>query len=198
MSLRNRLVQPLGLKDLERLTRIDVERQDDDYRRGDRVGILTLVSPPLLTQCCWSGRLPQSPAADRRAPTLGGAVHPDPSAQPAGPPEQAAGGAVPPAHRAHDPGQHQSPLGLMPINQGFLQECVGLCFCRSAACARRTLTRWVRHCAAWPSRAETIQWRFSSCGRRFQPCPFAHSLRFCRDPRGAAPGRPGQNNRSAP
>ncbi|QLL15692.1 DUF2867 domain-containing protein [Pseudomonas chlororaphis] len=44
MSLRNRLVQPFGLKDLGRLTRIDLERQDDDYQPGDRVGIFTLVS----------------------------------------------------------------------------------------------------------------------------------------------------------
>ena len=44
MTLRNRLVQVFGLKDLGRLTRIDLERADADYRPGDRVGIFTLVS----------------------------------------------------------------------------------------------------------------------------------------------------------
>lgn len=44
MALRNRLVQVFGLKDLGRLTRIDLERADADYRPGDRVRIFTLVS----------------------------------------------------------------------------------------------------------------------------------------------------------
>ncbi|WP_419736327.1 DUF2867 domain-containing protein [Pseudomonas sp. COR18] len=44
MQLRNRLVGLFGLKDLGRLTRIDLARADADYRENDRVGIFTLVS----------------------------------------------------------------------------------------------------------------------------------------------------------
>jgi hypothetical protein len=44
MGLRNRLVQYWGLKDLGRLTRIDLQRPDADYHPDDRVGIFTLVS----------------------------------------------------------------------------------------------------------------------------------------------------------
>ncbi len=44
MSLRNRVVQLFGLKDLGRLTRIDRSRPDEDYQPGDRVGIFTLIS----------------------------------------------------------------------------------------------------------------------------------------------------------
>lgn len=44
MQLRNRIVRLFGLKDLGRLTRIDLARADADYRENDRVGIFTLVS----------------------------------------------------------------------------------------------------------------------------------------------------------
>ncbi|MGC5700709.1 DUF2867 domain-containing protein [Pseudomonas sp. NFXW11] len=44
MGLRNRVVQLFGLKDLGRLTRIDLARADEDYRPGERVGIFTLIS----------------------------------------------------------------------------------------------------------------------------------------------------------
>ncbi|CAI9003489.1 DUF2867 domain-containing protein [Pseudomonas chlororaphis] len=44
MGLRNRVVQLFGLKDLGRLTRIDLTRADEDYRPDDRVGIFTLVA----------------------------------------------------------------------------------------------------------------------------------------------------------
>jgi len=44
MSLRNRLVRLVGLKDLGRLTRIDLSKKDSAYYPGDRVGIFTLVS----------------------------------------------------------------------------------------------------------------------------------------------------------
>ncbi|MCB2251455.1 DUF2867 domain-containing protein [Pseudomonas chlororaphis] len=44
MGLRNRVVQLFGLKDLGRLTRIDLARADEDYQPGDRVGIFTLVA----------------------------------------------------------------------------------------------------------------------------------------------------------
>lgn len=44
MNLRNRVVQLFGLKDLGRLTRIDLSRPDADYQPGDRVGIFTLIS----------------------------------------------------------------------------------------------------------------------------------------------------------
>ena len=44
MGLRNRVVQLFGLKDLGRLTRIDLARPDEDYQPGDRVGIFTLIS----------------------------------------------------------------------------------------------------------------------------------------------------------
>lgn len=44
MALRNRVVQLVGLKDLGRLTRIDLARADEDYQPGQRVGIFTLVS----------------------------------------------------------------------------------------------------------------------------------------------------------
>ena len=44
MALRNRVVQLVGLKDLGRLTRIDLARADENYQPGQRVGIFTLVS----------------------------------------------------------------------------------------------------------------------------------------------------------
>ncbi|WP_017903895.1 DUF2867 domain-containing protein [Pseudomonas asplenii] len=44
MQLRNRIVGLFGLKDLGRLTRIDLSRADADYRENDRVGIFTLIS----------------------------------------------------------------------------------------------------------------------------------------------------------
>lgn len=44
MGLRNRVVQLFGLKDLGRLTHIDLTRADEDYRPDDRVGIFTLVA----------------------------------------------------------------------------------------------------------------------------------------------------------
>lgn len=42
MTLRNRAVQLVGLKDLGELSTIDPAKPDTDYRPGDRVGIFTL------------------------------------------------------------------------------------------------------------------------------------------------------------
>lgn len=42
MTLRNRAVQLVGLKNLGELSRVDPARPDSDYRPGDRVGIFTL------------------------------------------------------------------------------------------------------------------------------------------------------------
>jgi hypothetical protein len=42
MSLRNRVVRRLGLKDLGELAEVPGSRRDEDYRPGDRVGIFTL------------------------------------------------------------------------------------------------------------------------------------------------------------
>ena len=44
MVLRNRLVRLCGLKDLGRLSRIDLERDEGSYRVDERIGIFTLVS----------------------------------------------------------------------------------------------------------------------------------------------------------
>ncbi|WP_191487770.1 DUF2867 domain-containing protein [Pseudomonas sp. FEN] len=44
MGLRNRLVRMFGLKDLGRLTRIDLSRDDASYDVNDRVGIFTLIA----------------------------------------------------------------------------------------------------------------------------------------------------------
>lgn len=44
MQLRNAIVRHLGLKDLGRLTRIDLNRDEASYQPGDRVGIFTLVA----------------------------------------------------------------------------------------------------------------------------------------------------------
>ncbi|MDD1017047.1 DUF2867 domain-containing protein [Pseudomonas rubra] len=44
MVLRNRLVRLCGLKDLGRLSRIDLQRDESTYRANERVGIFTLLS----------------------------------------------------------------------------------------------------------------------------------------------------------
>ena len=43
MSLRNRAVQLVGLKNLGELSEINPAKADADYRPGDRVGIFTLI-----------------------------------------------------------------------------------------------------------------------------------------------------------
>ena len=43
MTLRNRVVQVFGIKDLGTLSQIDPTRPDADHRPGDRVGIFTLI-----------------------------------------------------------------------------------------------------------------------------------------------------------
>lgn len=43
MSLRNRAVQLVGLKNLGELSEINPAKADTDYRPGDRVGIFTLI-----------------------------------------------------------------------------------------------------------------------------------------------------------
>lgn len=42
MSLRNKLVSKLGLKDLGHLAEVEPEKVSSDYKVGDRVGIFTL------------------------------------------------------------------------------------------------------------------------------------------------------------
>lgn len=42
ITLRNRAVQLVGLKDLGKLSAINPSKRDTDYRPGDRVGIFTL------------------------------------------------------------------------------------------------------------------------------------------------------------
>ena len=42
MRLRNRLVQPLGLKNVGDMTALSPDRLATEYRAGDRVGIFTL------------------------------------------------------------------------------------------------------------------------------------------------------------
>lgn len=44
MSLRNTLVQTVGLKDLGTLAQVDLSRPDEDYQPGTRVGIFTLLA----------------------------------------------------------------------------------------------------------------------------------------------------------
>lgn len=44
MQVRNAVVRRLGLKDLGRLTRIDLARDEASYQPGDRVGIFTLIA----------------------------------------------------------------------------------------------------------------------------------------------------------
>ncbi|MNG91425.1 hypothetical protein D3C79_503340 [compost metagenome] len=44
MVLRNRAVQLFGLKDLGRLSRIDLQRDEASYQVNERVGIFTLIS----------------------------------------------------------------------------------------------------------------------------------------------------------
>jgi hypothetical protein len=44
MQVRNAVVSRLGLKDLGRLTRIDLQREESSYLPGDRVGIFTLLA----------------------------------------------------------------------------------------------------------------------------------------------------------
>ncbi|MGE8394189.1 DUF2867 domain-containing protein [Pseudomonas sp. BIGb0427] len=44
MVLRNRLVRLCGLKDLGRLSRVDLERDEGSYRVDERIGIFTLIS----------------------------------------------------------------------------------------------------------------------------------------------------------
>jgi hypothetical protein len=44
MQLRNSIVRRLGLKDLGRLTRIDLNRDETTYQPGERIGIFTLIS----------------------------------------------------------------------------------------------------------------------------------------------------------
>ncbi|TFF35849.1 DUF2867 domain-containing protein [Pseudomonas sp. RIT623] len=44
MALRNRVVAPMGLKDLGRLTAIDPARGAASYQPGERVGVFTLLA----------------------------------------------------------------------------------------------------------------------------------------------------------
>ncbi|MCE5982988.1 hypothetical protein D3C76_777980 [compost metagenome] len=44
MVLRNRLVRLCGLKDLGRLSRVDLQRDEASYQVNERVGIFTLIS----------------------------------------------------------------------------------------------------------------------------------------------------------
>lgn len=44
MHVRNAIVRRLGLKDLGRLTRIDLNRDEASYQPGERIGIFTLQS----------------------------------------------------------------------------------------------------------------------------------------------------------
>lgn len=44
MQVRNAVVRRLGLKDLGRLTRIDLERDETSYQPLERIGIFTLIS----------------------------------------------------------------------------------------------------------------------------------------------------------
>ena len=43
MSMRNRIVQLFGLKDLGSLSDVSRLKPEEDYRRGDRIGIFTFV-----------------------------------------------------------------------------------------------------------------------------------------------------------
>jgi hypothetical protein len=43
MALRNRVVQPLGLKNLGGLSELALDKPACDYRPGDRVGVFTLI-----------------------------------------------------------------------------------------------------------------------------------------------------------
>lgn len=44
MSIRNKVVSKLGLKDLGQIGDLDVNKQAHDYKLGDRVGIFHLIS----------------------------------------------------------------------------------------------------------------------------------------------------------
>ena len=43
MAIRNQIVRPLGLKNLGRIDAADPNKSPDNYRRGDRVGIFSLI-----------------------------------------------------------------------------------------------------------------------------------------------------------